>query len=111
MCHLLFYILMSKAGAIEHPRCPNFEMQNLLTRMAAAEGHSAGSTSLTISADTPILTIVALALAAVSCSVLLCNTLPLTTQPIYPHVSLSATLIHCHVLEPFTGTPFSYFLI
>ena len=47
------------------------DVLNLLTRMAAAEGRLAGSTFLTTSADTPILTIVALALAAVALFVLL----------------------------------------
>ena len=51
-------------------------MQDLLVRMAAIEKHSAASTSDS-STDTSMLTFIALVLAAVSRSVLLCNTLPI----------------------------------
>ena len=75
-------------------------MQDLRARMAAAEGRSAGSTSLTTSTDTPMLTMVALALAVVSRSLLLWNTLLLSllNQSIH-HVSNSLVPFHCHVLK------------
>ena len=68
-------------------------MQDLRAQMAAAEGRSAGSTSLTTSPGTPTLTIVALALAAVSCFVLLYYTLHLSLfNQSFKHVSNSLVL-------------------
>jgi len=76
-------------------------MQDLRARMEVSEGRLAGSTSLTTSTDIPVLTIVALALAAVSYFVLcLQHTASLSTLSIYPsHLKLPGTLLHCHVLE------------
>ena len=79
----------------------NCEMQDLLVRMAAIERRSAASTSVS-STDTPMLTFVALVLAAVSHSVLLCNTLPIPLTNQYYIIAHSSATPSSDRLQIFT---------